>query len=114
MGRVQTLARLAHAETFDGLRQDHRGRAHVSDRGCIGRIDFFRIVAAAIEVPNLLVRHIGDHLLEFRVLAEEMLARVGAALGFEILILAIHALFHHALQETLRVALQQRVPTPAP
>ena len=114
MGRVQTLARLSHAEAFDGLRQNHRGRAHMGDRGCIGCIHFFRIMAAAIEVPNLLIRHVGDHFLEFRVLAKEMLARVGAALGFEVLILAVHALFHDALQETFLVARQQRVPSPAP
>ncbi len=114
MGRVQALARLAHAEALDGFRQNHGGRAHVRDGGCIGRVDLFRIMAAAIEVPNLLIRHIGDHFLEFGVLAEEMLARVGAALGFEILIFAVHALFHHALQEALLIARQQRVPTRRP
>ena len=36
---------------------------------------------------------------EHRILAEEMLARVGAALGLEILILTVDALFHDALQD---------------
>src|SRR5580698_10783193 len=71
-------------------------------------------MAAAVEMPYLLIRHVGDHFLEFRILTEEMLARIGAAFGFEILILAIHALFHHALQEALGIARQQRIPPPTP
>src|SRR3984885_15734588 len=114
MGRVETLARLAHAETFDRLGENYGGCADVSDRGGISRVNFLRIMAAAVEVPNLLIRHVGDHFLGFGILAKEMLARICAALGLEILILAIHAFFHQALQEAFLVALQQRVPTPAP
>ena len=99
VGGVQAFARLAHAKPLDGFRQDHGGRALVRDRGGIGCIDFLRIMTAAIQVPNLLVGHIGDHFLELGVFAEKMLARVGAALGFEVLVFAVHALFHQALEQ---------------
>src|SRR5260221_5928257 len=114
MGRVESFAGLAHAKAFDGLRQDHGGRTRVRNRGRIGGIDLLRIMTAAIEVPNLLIRHVGDHFLELRILAEEMLARVSPALGLEILILAIHALFHDTLQKALLIGLQQRIPASAP
>ena len=52
--------------------------------------------------------------LQLGILAEEMLARVRAALGLEVLVLAVDALFHHAAQQALRVARQQRIPARAP
>src|SRR5271167_4384419 len=71
-------------------------------------------MTAAIQAPNLLIRHVGDHFLQLRVLAEEMLARVSAALGFEVLILAIHAFLHQALQQSLMIAFQQWIPARTP
>ena len=80
----------------------------------IGREHLVRIVAAAVQAPDVVIRHVGDHLLELGVLAEEILARVRAALGLEVLVLAVDALFHQALQEALRVARQQRIPARTP
>jgi hypothetical protein len=114
MRGVQTLSRLAHPESLDGFRQYHGGRAFVSDGGGIGRVHLLRIMAAAVQTPNFLVRHVGDHLLELRVFAEEMLARVGAALGLEVLVFAVHALFHQALEQTLLIAFEQRIPARTP
>ena len=95
------LGGLAEAEALDGLGEDHGRRALVLHRRAVGRIHLARIVAAAIQAPDVLVGHVGDHFLELRVLAEEMLARVGAALGLEVLVLAVDALLHHALQQAL-------------
>ena len=114
MGGVQTFARLAHAEAFDGFRQNHGGRTRMRDRRSIGGIDLLRIMTAAIQVPDLFIRHIRDHFLQFRILAEEMFACIGAALGFEILVFAVHAFFHHPPEESLLIALQQRIPASAP
>src|SRR5882672_5845899 len=86
---VQAFARLAHPEALDGFRQDHGGRALVGDGGGVGRVHFLRIMATAIQVPNLLIRHVGDHFLELRVFAEEMLAHIGAVLGLEVLVFAV-------------------------
>ena len=108
------LARLAHAETFDGLREDDGRLAAVRARRGVGRIDLARIVAAAVEAPDLLVRHVGDHGLELGVLAEEVLARVRTTLGLEVLVLAVDALLHDAAQLAAVVLGEQRVPTRAP
>jgi hypothetical protein len=72
------------------------------------------IVTAAVEAPDVLVGHVGDHLLELWILAEEVLASVGAALGLEVLVLAVDALFHHTAQQAVGVARQQRIPARAP
>ena len=69
---------------------------------------------AAIETPDLVIRHIGYHRREFRVLAKKMLAGKRAALGFEILVFAIDAFFHPLAQQPLVVACQQRVPARTP
>jgi hypothetical protein len=71
-------------------------------------------MAAAVQAPDFLIRHVGDHLLGLGILAEEMLARIRAALGFEVLVLAVHALFHQALEQSLLIALEQRIPARAP
>ena len=80
----------------------------------VGCVHLERIVTAAVEPPDLLVRHVGDHRLKLWELAEEMLACVGATLGLEVLVLAVDALIHHPAQEALGVARQQRVPARAP
>src|SRR5437868_3005812 len=95
------LTALAEAEALDGLREDHGRLSLVAHRGGVGRIDLARVVAAAIQPPDLLVGHVGDHRLELGVLAEEMLARVGPALGLEVLVLAVDALLHHPAQQAL-------------
>src|SRR5205814_770535 len=108
------LTALAEAEALDGLRENHGRLSLVAHRGGVGRIDLARVVAAAIQPPDLLVGHVGDHRLELGVLAEEMLARVGPALGLEVLVLAVDALLHHPAQQALMVARQQRIPARAP
>ena len=108
------FAALAEAEALDGLREDHRRLALVARRRRVGRVHLARIVAAAIQAPDLLIRHVGDHRLELGILAEEMLARVGAALGLEVLVLAVDALFHHAAQQALGVAAPAADPSASP
>ena len=71
-------------------------------------------MAAAVQAPDLLIRHVGDHLLELGILAEEMLAGVGAALGLEVLVLAVDAFLHQALEQPLLIALEQRIPARSP
>ncbi len=95
------FAALAEAEALDGLREDDGRLALVAHGGGVGRIHLARIVAAAVEAPDLLIRHVGDHRLELGILAEEVLAGVGAALGLEVLVLAVDAFLHHAPQQAL-------------
>ena len=60
--RVLRLALLAHAEALDGLGQDHRRLALVLHRRGVGGVDLVRIVAAAVQAPDVLVAHVRDHL----------------------------------------------------
>jgi hypothetical protein len=111
---VQPFRRLAEPESLHGLREDDGGCALVGHRGCVRGVDLLRIVAAAVQAPDLLIGHVGDHLLELGVLAEEMLARVRAALGFEVLILPIDALFHQTLEQSLLIVREQGIPARSP
>ncbi len=98
MGRVLRFAGRAHAVTLDRLGQDHGRHALGVRRRVIGRIHLVRIVAAAIQAPDVVVGEIGDHLARLRILAEEMLARVRAAERLAGLVFAVDG-FHHQLAQ---------------
>src|ERR1700679_14593 len=76
---VQAFRGLAEPETLHGFREDHGGSALVGDRGLVGGIHLHRIVTAAIQAPDLIVGHIGDHFLQLGIFTEEMFARIRAA-----------------------------------
>ena len=84
------------------------------DRGRVGGVDLARIVAAAVERPDLVVGHVRDQLEQLRVLAEEVLAHVGAVARLERLVLAVDGLLHAREQPPLGVAREQLVPARAP
>ena len=90
------------------------GRAAVLDGRLVGRVDLGRIVAAATQLAELLVAQVGDHRLQPRIDAEEMLADVGAGHDGVFLILAVDDFAHAADQQAVGVAGQQRVPVRAP
>jgi hypothetical protein len=113
VGDVLRLARLAHAIALDGFGEDYRRLAGVVHRGMIGGVDLVRVVAAAIEAPDVVVRPVGDHRLELR-RVEEVLADVGAVLRLEGLVVAVDAFQHALLQQALFVLRQQGVPVAAP
>jgi hypothetical protein len=64
------------------------------------------IVAATIQAPDILIGHVGDHFLQLGILAEEVLACISAALGLEVLVFAVDALFHDASEQTFVVRSQ--------
>src|SRR5690606_28670640 len=114
VGRVERLAGAAHAVALDRLGQDHRRLAGVVHRRVVGGVDLVRVMAAAVQAPDVLVAEVGDQLAGLRVLAEEMLARVGAAEGLAVLVLAVDGFHHQLAQHALVVARQQRIPVAAP
>ena len=114
VGSVLAFASLAHAETFDGVCQDNCRSTLVRHSRGIGIPHLHRIVAATLQTPDLVVAHVGDHLEQFRILAEEMLARVRTALLLEVLVLAVDALFHELAQRAVSIARQQWIPTATP
>ena len=62
VGDVHRLARLAHAVALDGLREDHRRLALVLRGRVVRGVDLERIVPAAVEPPDALVRQLRDEL----------------------------------------------------
>ena len=114
MGDVLSFTRLAHAVAFDGFGENHRGLALMLERRGIGRVHFVRIVPAAIQTPDVVVRHIGHQRLELGILAEEMFAHIRAIVRFHRLIFAVHALFHAFEQHAGLVFHEQRIPVRTP
>ena len=114
MGDVLAFARVAHAVALDGLGEDQRRLALVLHRRVVGGVDLERIVAAAHERPDLVVRHVGDQRLGLGRLAEEVLAHIGAVLRLVVLVLAVDRLLHDLEERARGVLGEQRVPARAP
>ena len=77
-------------------------------------VDLLLVMAAAVQAPDVVVGHVLGHLHQFRVLAEEVLAHVGAALGAVVLVIAVDRFLHALSKDALLVAGEQRVPVAAP
>ena len=73
-----------------------------------------RIVAAAVQAPDVLVAHARDELQRFGMLAEEMLAHEGAVVRLVVLVFAVDRLLHDAQENAVLVAREQRIPVRAP
>jgi hypothetical protein len=73
-----------------------------------------RVVAAAVERPDLVVAHVGHALEQHRVGAEEVLAHVGAVARLVGLVVAVDRGVHARPQAAVVVRGQQRVPAGAP
>ena len=68
----------------------------------VRRVDLVRVVAATVELPDLVVGQVFDHGLEFwRV--EEVFTNVRAVFGFVVLVLAVDDFVHSALQDAVDV-----------
>ena len=67
-------AGLVHAVALDGLDEEHRGLPRGVHGPVEGGVHLVRVVAAALEPPDLLVGHIGDQRFRLGIAAEEVLA----------------------------------------
>ena len=110
MGGVFRFPGIPHAIALDRLGQDDSGLALVVRRGVVGRKHLERIVAAAVQAHDVVVREVFHQLAQLRTAAEEVFARVAAALGLVVLVFAIHGLVHALLQEAMGVLGDERVP----
>ena len=108
------FAGLTHTVTFDGFGQDDSGAAVGVVYGfIISSINFVRVVTAAVQGPDFVVRHIGHEGFQLgRV--EEVLANVCTVFGFEGLVVAVQAFFHALFQGVVGIACQEAVPAAAP
>ena len=114
VGDVLAFAGFAHAVAFDRLRQNHCRLAGVFHRRGVSSKDFVRIVAAAVQAPDIVIGHIRYQVRELRIFAEEMLAHECAVLRLEGLVFAVDALFHAFEQDARLVLRQQRIPVRTP
>ena len=114
MRYILTFTGNPHSVTLDGLGQDHRRLPLVVHRRRIGRIDFQRVVAAAVEPPDILIRHIGDHLQQFGIFAEEVFAGISAAAPLVGLVVTVDDLLHTFEQQAILVTRQQWIPIAPP
>ncbi len=111
---VLRFARLAHAVALDRLGEDDRGLPFVIESRFICRVHFARIVAAALQRPNVFVAHVGDKFGRFRIASEEIVAHEFAVARLERLIIAVDAFIHHLNEPSGGIAFEQRVPARNP
>src|SRR5690606_38388258 len=107
VGDVLALAG-AGAVALDGLGQDDAGLTLVGGGSVVGSVHLVGVVAAAVELPDFLVGHVLDHLLQLRAGTEEVFADIGSVVGLVVLVVAVDRFFHAGLQQTVVVAGQQR------
>ena len=69
-----------------------------------GGIDFVRIMAAAIQAPDICICHLADKFEQTGVFAKKLPAHVGAIVGLEALVFAIEGFHHDPLQDAILVA----------
>ena len=114
MGDVLTFSGVTHAVTFNGMGEDYGRFAFGFLRFFQCSVNFLRIVAAAVQGPNLLVSPVGNQRRGLRIFTEEVLAHICAVFGFEGLVIAVNGFFHQLDQLTAGVFTQQLIPTTAP
>src|SRR5690606_13421221 len=114
VGRVAALERRPEPVALDCLGKDDGRLTGVLLRRFEGCVDLAVVVAAALELPELVVGVVLDHLGDARVTAYEVLANVGAALGLVGLIVAIRRLVHEVDERALGVLREKVVPIAAP
>ena len=114
VGGVAALEVVAQRVALDGLGQDDRRLTLVLHGRAVRGVDLAVVVAAALEVPDLLVGHRLDERLGPRVAAEEVVADVAAVVGLVGLVVAVGRGVHQVHQGAVAVGVQQRVPLAAP
>ena len=94
VGNVFAFTGVTHAITFNGFGQDHGRTTLGIHRAVIGGVNLVRVMATTVQAPDVVIRHIGNHFLGFRVLTEEIVTGVLAAFGFVVLVLTVDGFFH--------------------
>src|SRR5690606_16073005 len=111
---VLRFGRVTKGITFYGFRQDHGRLAIGLDRLSIGSINLERIVSTAVQLHDVIIRQVLDHLQQLRTLAEEMLASIGATTAPVVDVFTVHNFVHALLQQAVLVGGKQGVPVTSP
>ena len=114
VGRVSALEAGTESVTLDGLGQDDRGLTLVVHCGMESGVDLAVIVPTTLEIPNVVIGHVLDHCEGLGVAAKEVLADVGATLGFIGLIIAIGGAVHEIPQGAVIIHRKQGIPFASP
>ena len=114
MRHIAAFAGFTQAIALDRVRQDHGRRTLVGDGRRIGGIDLFRVMPAARELAELLVRKMFHQAARLRVFAEEMLANVRSGLHSILHELAVADLVHALDEQAAPVLGQEPVPVASP
>ena len=113
MGVIGSLA-IAQPITLNRVGQNNRRLALAGYSLRIGCIHLIGVVTTAVKRHNLVIGHILDQLQQFRVLAEEVLSGIGAAIGLVVLQITVTDFIHTLDQHTALIFLQQRIPVSTP
>ena len=91
------------------------GCAFVFHRRLVGRVDLQRIVAAAAQIAQICrPTECSTSFSSSRILAEEVLADVGAGLDRVFLIFAVDYFVHAADEQAVSILVEQRIPVASP
>ncbi len=114
VGRVAALEARAEAVALDGLGEDDGRLALVLGCRLERRVHLAVVVAAALELPDLVVGEPLDHRQGPRIAPEEVLADEAAGLGLVGLVVAVGRAVHEVAQGALVVLLEQGIPFAPP
>ena len=114
VGRVAGLEVRSERVALDSLDEDDGRLAGVLKRCLVRRVHLAVVVAAALEVPDLLVGVVLDHGLRAGVATEEVVADKSTGLALVGLVVAVRGGVHQIDQGAVAVLGQQRVPLAAP
>ena len=112
--RILRFTRLAHTVTFHSLGENDGRFSTVFIGYRVSREHLERVVTAAIQTPDFVVRHIGNQFQQLGIFAEEMLTHISAVFGFVGLVFAVNDFFHALQQQAALVFCQQAIPTASP
>ncbi len=114
MGDVATLDRAAQCPALDRLGQDDgRNRLVLHRRGECG-VNLAVVMPAPLQVSEVVIREVLDHLLEARVGSEEVFPDVGTGLDDVLLELSVERLVHLMDEDPVCVAREKVVPFTTP
>ena len=75
---------------------------------------FMWIMPSAVQSPNVLIRHIGNHVQEFWIFAKKVGSCICSSFCFESLIFSINGFIHAFAQKTFCISRQQWIPVGTP
>ena len=112
--RVTRFEVRAQSPTLDGLRQNYSWLAILLSSGFISSEEFAVIVATALKTPDLLIAPASDKRCGARIATKEVFANIGAAFGFECLVITIGGAVHQINKCAFAIVSKEFIPFATP